>query len=234
MKHLFASSILAATLTLLSVPSYGQTTINSVPYTISSPGTYVLTSNLTCPGGYDAITVNVSNVTIDLNGYYLYCPTPTATGTGIFVNDRANVRIKNGEIVGFYVGVYAEYASSVTNLNFGHLIEDVRFYNNSTAVEFYQSSGCVVKDCQIIGGANGHNAVWFDSGTGNRAVGNVASGLTLYGFYSNGSDYFDSNYADSCTYGIYATSTTTKLRFNTTTNCNRGISGGSSELTNDR
>ncbi len=38
MKCFISNSVLAAGLMLLSVASYGQTPINSVPYTISAPG----------------------------------------------------------------------------------------------------------------------------------------------------------------------------------------------------
>ena len=57
----------------------------------------------------------------------------------------------------------------------------------------------------------------------------------FYGFYSNGSDYFDSNYADSCLdVRIYAASAATKFRFNTTTNCGAGVQGGTSEGASDQ
>jgi hypothetical protein len=67
MKRLFATLAFAAGWTLLSVSSYGQTPIASLPYTISSAGNYYLTQNLTYSGAAgNAITVSASNVTIDL------------------------------------------------------------------------------------------------------------------------------------------------------------------------
>ena len=42
MKRFISNSVLAAV--LLSVASYGQTTITSVPYTISASGTYTAAS----------------------------------------------------------------------------------------------------------------------------------------------------------------------------------------------
>jgi hypothetical protein len=73
----------------------------------------------------------------------------------------------------------------------------------------------------------------YITGTGNRAANNVATGLT-YGFAGNGTDYFDSNYADNCSsYGIWAGSATTKIRFNTTTNCATNVLGGTSEFAAD-
>jgi hypothetical protein len=234
MKRFSATSIIVSSLMLLSVPSssYAQTTIVSLPFTISVPGTYVFTTNLTySQTSGNAITVNVSNVTIDLNGYYLSCPILSNGARAIYSYNKANIRVKNGEIVGFGAGgVEIDYLASGTNVNFGHLVEDIRFYHNYSGVEFEGSRGCVVKNCQFIDEAMG---VAFFSGTGNRAVQNVATGAVLSGFFSDGTDYFDSNYADSCQTGINA-SPTTKLRFNTTTNCTTGVQGGISELANDQ
>jgi hypothetical protein len=230
MKLFFASCILTTFLTLFSVSGYSQTTITSVPYTITAPGTYVFANNLTYSlATGDAITVNVSNVTIDLNGYYLYC-SASGSANGIYFNNKANIRVKNGEVVGFGAGIFADHSvpAPTLNVNFGQLIEGVRFYNNSYAMSFFQSTCAVVKNCQFIGGTNG---VTFTQGTGNRAIENLAS-KAYVGFYSDGTDYFESNYADGCTFGIYATSS--KLRFNATTNCTTGVTGGTSELANDQ
>ena len=87
---------------------------------------------------------------------------------------------------------------------------------------------------EIANSRGGIYGVEFFNGTGNRASNNVAAGM-YYGFYSNGSDYFDSNYADSCLdVGIYAASAATKFRFNTTTNCGAGVQGGTSEGASDQ
>jgi hypothetical protein len=67
MKRLFARFLLAAGAMLLSVTSYGQIPINSVPYTISQPGSYVLSKDLaTATVTETAITINSNNVILDL------------------------------------------------------------------------------------------------------------------------------------------------------------------------
>jgi len=213
---------------LLSVVSYGQTPINSVPYTISAPGTYILANNLTYSGANgNAITVNADHVSIDLNRFYLYCPTSNNFAIGICAISKADVQVSNGFIGGFWIGVNF----SGGNSNFGHLVDGIRFWQNSYAVVFVQTKACVVQNCQIIG--PGGVGVEFYNGTGNRATNNVATGL-VYGFLGAGTDYFDSNYADNCSNGIYANSATTKLRFNTTTNCAAGVTGGTSEFGADQ
>ena len=231
MKCLFVNPILAACSLLLSVASYGQTSISSVPFTINSPGTYIVVNALVYSASTgNAITVNTDNVTIDLNGHYLTCPASGNGAHGIYANSKADIRIRNGEITNFYVAVWLDYQGTGTNLNFGNTIDTVGFYNNGFAVYCAKSTGCVVRNCIVIGVSNG-GGIEFVDGTGNRATNNLASGLN-YGFYSNGSDYFESNYADHCTTGFLVGSC--KLRFNTTTNCTTGVSGGTSEFANDQ
>src|SRR5579871_6315611 len=57
-----------------------RTPISSIPYTISGPGSYYVTTNLTGGGGStNGITISSGNVIIDLNGFSIQ---PTVTGTG--------------------------------------------------------------------------------------------------------------------------------------------------------
>jgi len=175
--------------------------------------------------------VNASNVTIDLNGYQLVCANSSYSTWGIYANNVSYVSVKNGAIAGFAFGIELGFPGGGSNVNFGHLVDGVRFSKDLGGVAFYMTRGCVVRNCQIEGGIYG---VSFDQGAGNRASNNVATGVE-YGFYSSGADYFDSNYADSCTYaGIYAESAVTKLRFNTTTNCGVAVYGGTSEGASDQ
>src|ERR1019366_7708233 len=76
-----------------------RTPISSVPYTISSPGSYYLTATLTNTGvGIDAITINADDVTLDLKGFTLMGG-PSA-GSAINVpSDHRHVVVRNGGIV---------------------------------------------------------------------------------------------------------------------------------------
>lgn len=216
---------------LLAVASYGQTPITSVPFTINTSGNYVVTAELVYSASSgNAITVNAHHVTIDLNGHYLFCATANNSAKAIFASNKANIRIRNGEIAGFLHGVELDYPGTGPNLNVGSAVDTVGFYKTDTGVLFDQTIGAVVRNCIFIG--PGTAGVEFFSGSGNRAVNNVANGLT-FGFFSGGADYFESNYADHCTNGIFATSVETKFRFNTTTNCTTGVTGGTSEFAND-
>jgi hypothetical protein len=85
------------------------TAITSVPYTISVPGIYCLTGNLeTAMTEGHAITINVNNVVIDLNGRKLGGGAAGAgtSAYGIYASGRENITIKNGTIRGFKAGVY--------------------------------------------------------------------------------------------------------------------------------
>lgn len=72
----------------------------SATVVISTPGSYVLTGNLTVATG-DGITVTVDNVTLDLNGYTIASTAASPTGFGIHLSGgRTNVAIANGHIRG--------------------------------------------------------------------------------------------------------------------------------------
>ena len=60
----------------------------------------MLGSNLnSAQTGGNLITVNASNVTIDLQGHFLTGSTdPNSSAVGIYANERANLTIRNGPI----------------------------------------------------------------------------------------------------------------------------------------
>jgi hypothetical protein len=79
--------------------SFGQTIINSLPYNITAPGTYVLGANLNYQSAAGAaITIVSSNVTLDLGGHYLYYPGTPTSNVGVYVHNAGNVIIQNGII----------------------------------------------------------------------------------------------------------------------------------------
>ena len=56
--------------------------ITALPYVITEPGSYVLTSNLYATASQNGIEVDVSNVTIDLNGFTLFGVPEDGVGVG--------------------------------------------------------------------------------------------------------------------------------------------------------
>jgi len=235
MKCLISNAVVASGLLLLSVASYGQTPITSVPIVISTPGSYIVANPLVYSASSGAaIVINANNVTIDLNGQTLSCSISSNVAIGIYVYSKTNARIRNGQIDGFNVGFTALYIFSPIhglNGNGGHVIDTVGISGaGKAAVLVEDGGGCVVRNCLIGGCVSG---IQFLHGEGNRATNNVITGAELTGLFSNGVDYFDSNYVDNCKIGIQA-SENTKLRFNTTTNCATAILGGTSEFANDQ
>jgi len=74
--------------------------ISSAPFTITQPGSYYLTTNLTLSGG-DAITIATSGVTLDLNGFTISSTANPASGTAILLSNAIkNITILNGHIQG--------------------------------------------------------------------------------------------------------------------------------------
>src|ERR1017187_4685613 len=68
--------------------------------TISQPGSYYLTANLTVSTG-DGIDINTNDVTLDLNGFTIRSTAASATGTGILLNNGwTDITIGNGHIRG--------------------------------------------------------------------------------------------------------------------------------------
>jgi parallel beta-helix repeat protein len=78
-----------------------RTAITNLPYTISVPGSYYVTTNLTGVAGSAGISVSANNVTIDLNGFSLI----GIPGAGDGINNtglgRTNLVMRNGTIVGW-------------------------------------------------------------------------------------------------------------------------------------
>jgi len=77
-----------------------RTPISSAPFTISVPGSYYLTTNLTVSSG-DAIIIAASGVTLDLNGFTLSSTANPAAGYGVRLNGSlSDITIANGHIRG--------------------------------------------------------------------------------------------------------------------------------------
>ena len=88
------------TLAQLDAKLEPRTPIAAIPYTISAPGSYYLTTNLTGVSGQSGITISNNNVTLDLNGFALTGVAGSFIGvviSGTWTNDT----IRNGSISGW-------------------------------------------------------------------------------------------------------------------------------------
>ena len=129
-----------------------RTIISSVPFTISAPGSYYLSNNLTVATG-NAITIATNNVTLDLNGFTLSSTAAGANGSGVLINGAGeNISIKDGVIQGgvtdngsgsyggpgFANGVYCPFGNNIFVSKLavlGCLSSGIYLNGNSTLVE---------------------------------------------------------------------------------------------------
>jgi hypothetical protein len=108
LNHQFSTCLAQGSLTPTGAPGAtmksldqieSRTPIASAPFTISAPGSYYLTTNLTVSSG-DAITIAASGVTLDLGGWTIISTTASATGYGIQLNSGLHdLAIFNGHIL---------------------------------------------------------------------------------------------------------------------------------------
>lgn len=122
-----------------------RTPISSVPYTITAPGSYYLTTNLTGVSGANGITISSDDVTLDLNGFTLLGTTGSLAGVYVGPHYHFNITVRNGMIDKWGAdGVDA--VSNAENTVFEHLtVASAGHYG----LEAYggQVRDCVFDDC---------------------------------------------------------------------------------------
>jgi len=148
-----------------------RTPITNLPYTITQPGSYYLTTNLTCTSctnGQNGITISTGNVSIDLNGFSMVGVPGSKVGiwTGFFY--LTNCIVRNGTVTGWgYDGISIG--------DYGALVFDCSSSGNqSNGISLLQ--GGIVRDCTTA--YNGAAGISVGGG------GSTVSGCTVY--YNNG------------------------------------------------
>jgi hypothetical protein len=115
----------------------------SLPLTINAPGSYYAAENLTVAGG-NAITINATGVSVELNGFTITSTASPASGDGIHLTDSArDVSISNGHIVG---GITYN-GTSFTGPGFSNAIRGPGAGSNSTSI--------LVRDVTVSGCGSG-------------------------------------------------------------------------------
>ena len=151
-----------------------RTPISSLPFTISSSGSYYLTGNLTSTG--DGIVVQVDNVTIDFNGFTITGPgKASGTGIGVYMQGgaRNNLQIKNGKVRDFGLhGVWEQNGGT------GHKITNMTARDNgSSGINLAGSSHLILNCTAISNGLTGIYGVKSSTLTGNKASSNGTNGI---------------------------------------------------------
>jgi hypothetical protein len=185
-------SFLISLVIVESAYAIGQINIAYSPYTISSPGSYIVVKDLTTAINLNCITITTSNVTLDLNGHTLYGYGTTqfysgTYGTGILgttltyisgsstVYDVNNVSITNGRIMNF-----RNYGVYLSGYNF--LVSKLQVYSNVSGGIILNSQNAhvtsVVKDNIVMGnygdGIDAGNGAFV---TGNNVQSNASTGI---------------------------------------------------------
>ena len=178
MKRNIIVSIMATGLALLPLTSANAfetaqgvvaTPILAVPFTITVSGNYYLPANITTNlATGSAITINASEVILDLNGRSLINVAPSNQANGVFVNDQVDVTVQNGDIVGFGIGVY--FSPNSADNNRKNTAANLRLDNNLIGVTSVSGHSNWVKDSIIDGGSVG---IFFDQDLGSRAENNI-------------------------------------------------------------
>jgi parallel beta-helix repeat protein len=149
--------------------------ISSLPYTISSGGSYYLTTNLTGSSGFDGITITADNVFLDLNGFILLGV--PGSQDGITMRDldiNYNISVHNGcirEWGGSGVKLLNADNSSVSGL--------LIYSNDEAGVMVGYNS--VIKDCNSM--YNGEMGLYAYNGSTIRecsARQNGTDGICVY------------------------------------------------------
>ncbi len=95
-----------------------RTPISSAPYTISIPGAYYLTTNLSTGPNGNSITIATNSVSLDLNGFTLFSANTNAAGHGVLIKGGlSDITIFNGHICG---GVTNNGSGVYSGVGFNH------------------------------------------------------------------------------------------------------------------
>jgi parallel beta-helix repeat protein len=160
------------------------------PITISQPGSYRLSSNLTVPdANTTAIQVTGNNVTIDLNGFSIIgpvvcngqpvtsCSPNSASGVGILTSSNLVVTVTNGMVQGMGIGLSLSGPSRVERVS--------AVQNNSFGILFQSSGNVVLNNTASFNGSVGIQSLIASSVvTGNVVIGNRGTGLSVSGAIS--------------------------------------------------
>lgn len=131
------------------------TPISSLPYTITSPGSYYLTGNLTGVAGQDGIKIESNDVTLDLRGFTLQGVPGSGNGVEITTGAifRRAITVRNGTARGWgESGFFAQFIE-------GGVFDALTAEGNGLWGLVLGGSGAVLSNCSATrNGATGISA----------------------------------------------------------------------------
>jgi parallel beta-helix repeat protein len=123
--------------------------ISALPYSITNPGSYYVTTNLTGTSGLSGISIASDNVTLDLNGFTLQGV--PGSMRGIFcTTSHYNLVVRNGTLTGWGGSGLDCYSSGFPrNMVFEHLV-----ISGNGAYGLEAEADCIIRDCVSFGNTN--------------------------------------------------------------------------------
>jgi hypothetical protein len=203
-----------------SAAAYSQChAITSLPVTITQPGTWCLTGDLSYNSTNAAINVSASGVTVDLNGFHL-----SSQGYGVYSwGGYSDLVIRNGEITASYRGIYIETGGAVAaNVVISNLVIDafntggiylngqfssihdvyVHAPNGASATAIYATS--VDVDHVRVDGSYAYGI--YSTSNGNRSIRNSSTAGNNAGIYTAGlgtANIVNCEISGGLNYGVY-------------------------------
>ncbi len=226
---------------LAPLRGHAQTRITSLPYTITTSGTYVLDGSLDYNSSSAvAIQINASNVTVDLNGNSInnLGAGPATQAVGINAFNKPNVTIRNGQIVGFFRAIQLDgQLESLPPASRSALVEYVRCaFNVDCGIFLTVNYNAVVRNCQIRNtgyspdgsvSSNQGNGIYDAQGFGNLIYQNNITLVSGTGIVLGSNDLADGNFVTAATTGIFSADPSSKVKNNTVTMATTPYQGGS-------
>jgi hypothetical protein len=194
--RLTVAALIAGTATIASAQTASLTDCVplSIPATITRSGTYCLTQNFRTTlvaARSAAITVNASNVVVDLAGHTIDNRGAGAAtqAIGVWAEDRQNITVRNGTLRGFFIAVGTGCSSPPTlecgtsTVSQGHVVESVRAQDSTFSGIDAWGFGTIIRQNQILntGGTTvipGLSAAVRLNGSGMRVIDNDIATVT--------------------------------------------------------
>ncbi len=152
-----------------------RTPISSLPFTIDKSGSYFLTRTLTGMAGESGISIESSNVTIDLNGFSLLGVPGSLDGINFDGGPHENIAVFNGGLVDWGRDGIGGQVTAATYSSFEKL-RVMRSGRNGIFV----GVGCTIASCISQGNAS-QGVITSGRGT----IVNTVSSFNLRGFVPN-------------------------------------------------
>ena len=138
-------------LTALDAKAEKRTPISSLPFKITSSGSYYVTGNLTGVSGNNGITITASGAAIDLNGFGLYGIAGAKVGV-LILGGAKGTAVYNGRLSGWPEGGILARDAAASLPAIGSRFSDLQLDSNGMK-GLDSGYAAVVRDCVAMNNA---------------------------------------------------------------------------------